>query len=403
MKKILWISPYALFDQVGHAGGKTQNFYLKRIKKSKMFDVYLIACFQSEEKGKLDLEDYKIAHSLIEISSKKEKQLVKKLINIESTINPFHKYAGLLQNYTAYLLKRGIKKYEKAGGTPDIIILAWTESALLMPYIKKLFPDSKIVIGEEDVAFVGYERKWHYAKRKMDRWMAKCRYKRLHNIELNALKSADMIINTSYKDQAILMKESIDKRHTFVWTPYFEDYNDVVYNQKNKDILFFGAMSRLENYLSAIWFIKNVFMKLDDRQMRFVIIGGHPPKELLEYGSERIKVLGFVEDVRPYFSSSLCLVAPLVLGAGIKVKVLEALSAGIPVLTNGIGVEGIPVRDNRDYFYCQKPEDYVKKINLLVEHPEMGMQISINGKKFIKENYNLDDSANQFTKRLAEL
>ena len=54
------------------------------------------------------------------------------------------------------------------------------------------------------------------------------------------------------------------------------------------------------------------------------------------------------------------------MGAGIKVKVLEGLSAGIPILTNNIGIEGIPAIDKKHYFHCETPEEYRDAINLLI-------------------------------------
>ena len=128
--------------------------------------------------------------------------------------------------------------------------------------------------------------------------------------------------------------------------PYYSNMSGCARKSNNRDILFFGAMSRPENYLSAIWFIENVMPLLNDLDVRFVIVGSKPPEELKRFKSDRIVITGFVNDTLPYFESSMCLVAPLVLGAGIKVKILEAMSSGIPVLTNDIGIEGIEIEDN---------------------------------------------------------
>lgn len=402
MLKVLWISPYAIYDKVGHAGGKTQNYYMKAA--SDLFNVHMISCFQTEEKMNLDLEKYGISGTLMEISTEKYSRFKKKIINIESTLNPFNRHSGLLQNYTEMLIKKALRKYISEGNlSPDIIILAWTEMVLIISYIKELFPKSKIVAIEEDVAYLGYERKQQYAKNCLRKWIARCRYKNLKKRELLSLGLADKIVNTSEKDKNLLIQESVDSEKIFVWTPYFDNYSDVAYKRDNKDILFFGAMSRPENYLSAIWFIENVFYQIEDKECRFLIIGGHPPKDLLKYESDRIKVLGFVKDVRTYFSNSLCMVAPLVLGAGIKIKILESLSSGIPVLTNGIGIEGIPAADGKDYFYCQTPEEYLEKINYLLKDDVVGSKISQSSRKFIHNNYNLQKSAETFIEMLTEM
>jgi len=153
-------------------------------------------------------------------------------------------------------------------------------------------------------------------------------------------------------------------------------------------------MGRTENSLSAIWFINNVMPLLKNTNCRFVVIGSNPPKELLQYKSDRIHITGFVEAIDPFFKKSLCLVAPLVLGAGIKVKVLEGLSAGIPVLTNSIGIEGIPAKKNTDYFFCQTPNDYAEVIRRLVNNNKTN--VGTYAKTLINKYFLIDESLEKY-------
>ena len=131
-------------------------------------------------------------------------------------------------------------------------------------------------------------------------------------------------------------------------------------------MLFYGAMARPENYKSAIWFIENVMPLLSDLDVRFVIVGARPDKSLLTYASDKVEITGFMDKVDPYFERCLCLVAPLVLGAGVKVKILEAMSSGIPVVTNHIGIEGIYAENGKHYIHCEAPEEYAECIHKLV-------------------------------------
>ena len=78
------------------------------------------------------------------------------------------------------------------------------------------------------------------------------------------------------------------------------------------------------------------------------------------------------------------------LGAGIKVKVLEAMSAGVPVLTNDIGIEGIGCRNGREYWHCQRAEEYADRILWMEEHTCEAAKIAENGRKYIEENFDLE-------------
>jgi glycosyltransferase involved in cell wall biosynthesis len=185
--------------------------------------------------------------------------------------------------------------------------------------------------------------------------------------------------------------------------PYFMNFTNVKYQPEGKNILFFGAMNRPENYLSAIWFIENVIPLISDRQMRFVIAGGNPHPKLHAYASERVQVLGYVEDMAPLFSKALCFCAPLILGAGIKVKVIEAMSAGLPTLTNSIGIEGIPAKNGIDYIHCETADDYAKNIEMLMDHKFDVLSLSCNSKALIQNHFNIESSYLSLQRRFAQL
>ena len=154
----------------------------------------------------------------------------------------------------------------------------------------------------------------------------------------------------------------------------------------------------MENYLSALWFIENVMPQLHN--YIFIIIGNKPPKELMEKSSNNIIVTGYVPDIIPYFSDALCIVAPLLLGAGIKIKILEGLSSGIPVLTNTIGIEGIPARKGIDYIECNTAEDYIVNIKKLSNDEDYANYIAQNGQKMINKSFCINDSCQKYIKIL---
>lgn len=79
------------------------------------------------------------------------------------------------------------------------------------------------------------------------------------------------------------------------------------------------------------------------------------------------------------------------------------MSSGIPVLTNSIGIEGINAEKNKDYFYCEKPEEYAERIKQLIYTNNLQTKIEINAKTFIKDNYNYEKDVKQFHDRLLKL
>lgn len=92
----------------------------------------------------------------------------------------------------------------------------------------------------------------------------------------------------------------------------------------------------------------------------------------------------------------MCMVVPLINGSGIKIKVLEGFSAGIPVLSNNVGMRGIPARNKVDYLHCEKAEDFIKSIEFLINNPREIEKIGKNGYCFLHEKFNKRKSAELF-------
>lgn len=221
-------------------------------------------------------------------------------------------------------------------------------------------------------------------------------------VEIKSLKQCNLILPHNAENCELLTKEGINRNKIQWLVPYFNDMRDCKRTPNGKDILFFGAMARPENYLSAIWFVEKVMPLIEDMNIRFVILGSNPPDELKKFESKRIHITGFVDSIVPFFENSVCLVAPLVLGAGIKVKIIESLSSGIPVLTNDIGIEGISAKDGIEYIHCAEPTDYEKAIRDIFSNSAKAKSLELKGRKFVEENYVLLKSVDSYKKRILE-
>lgn len=401
-KKLLWVSYLAPYDTVPHAGGKTHNFYVKGIQKIGDFDIHLITFAKTSELAKIDLSDYGIDYDLITHHYRGISHLFWASLKKLQFFNILDPNGGFVAPYVAYQLKKHLRKLKKSGYIPDIIILEWTQIGLYEKYIRRLFPNIPTLIIEVDVSFLSLWRKYEAENRILIKYLKKSAFNRLRSRELECLIDADTVIVNNRKDLILLQENGIFE-NVIELPPYFQSFLNCKYTGRLKDIVFYGAMSRPENWRSAIWFIENVWPMLDTSELRFVIVGSNPPAELLKYSSDHIILTGFVEDISPYFQNSLCFVAPLVLGAGIKVKIIEAMSAGIPVLTNHIGIEGINAVNGEHYFHCEKPQEYVDIIQKLISGEINKEKVSNAAKEFIKEEYHYDKSLLELNRKLIDL
>lgn len=397
--RILWISPYAPYDTVGHAGGKTHNYYVKRMK-AMGFDIELLTLCCKREVKMLDLDQYQINYVLEVVDGSDYKFY--RVRNGLSILNPFQKYCRILLPSQHDKIMKMVKKFSDCSPKPDVVILQWTMVIFMLPQIRYFFPDSKYVAIEEDVTYLSFERK--YRKAKVDKLYRKYLYKKMKKEELKMLSMSELVIVNNNKDAKLLKSDGFSEDKILVAAPYYDDYAKIQRDSGlKKDIIFWGSMKRIENEQSALWFIDNVMPILKDMDVRFVVVGSEPSARLRKRENERIKIAGFVQDVSDYFIKGLCLAAPLQMGAGIKVKILEAFSAGIPVLTNDIGIEGIPARDGKEYLHCETPKEYALAIRRLYTDCGLERKLSQNARLLVEKEFNYHKKVVEMAEKIRTL
>ena len=113
-------------------------------------------------------------------------------------------------------------------------------------------------------------------------------------------------------------------------------------------ILFVGSMDYHANIDAVTWFSRKVWPSIarNHPELRFTIVGRDPTRDVRALASDRIQVTGTVDDVRSYYASAIAAIVPLRSGSGTRLKILEAMAAGVPVISTRLGAEGIEVVDN---------------------------------------------------------
>ena len=95
------------------------------------------------------------------------------------------------------------------------------------------------------------------------------------------------------------------------------------------------------------------------------------PDQVRALAGNRVSVTGTVPDVRPYYSGALAAVVPLRIGSGTRLKILEAMAAGVPIVSTRLGAEGIDVTHNLHLLIADNGTELVSAIDTLFSSPEM--------------------------------
>lgn len=402
-RKILYISMCMPFDNAFHAGGKTFNYYINSFANDDNNEITLITKVLPEEEKYINTINSKINVLFVATSKNKIRKYVNYFKSLNSKFNPFYPYGNVLTKDIFNQIENKLKYLKSINYYPDVIILEWTWILLFIDKVKSYFPDARYVASEHDVSFLGLKRRADNSKFVLQRLKNELYYKNIKNKELSSIKKCDFVVTHNEKDKKLLINNGITKDKVDVITPYFEKQELIERKSNHRDIVFYGAMNRKENSGAALWFINYVLPNLDNIDIRFIVVGNKPPEKLIHLQNERIICTGFVEKIQPFFSSAMCVVAPLQEGAGIKVKILEAMSMGAPVLTNDIGIEGIDAIDGEHFLYCREAEDYVKIIENIYCGKIDADVIGRNAAEMMKEKYNLNRSFKNYSDRVYSL
>jgi polysaccharide biosynthesis protein PslH len=216
----------------------------------------------------------------------------------------------------------------------DRIWLEFTECGSFLDLIPLEIP---VTISAPDVLI-----QWALRNRSFYRFLAPW----IFDDELAVLTRANLVEAQSPKD-AELIRALYSIQHVSVempaLAPFLRQLRRSASTVVPHSLMFWGAMSRHENSRAVLSFLDRHWPRIVDCYPDAVlyIVGSSPPIELVARASSQIIVTGFVDDPSPYFAQAALGIAPLEEGAGIKVKVLEMLEAGMPVLSTPIGAEGI--------------------------------------------------------------
>jgi glycosyltransferase involved in cell wall biosynthesis len=179
--------------------------------------------------------------------------------------------------------------------------------------------------------------------------------------------------------------------------------SNIVSRGGRRDLLFVGGFSHTPNVDGVLYFVREIFPLLLQRlpETRLWIVGNAPPAEIVALASEQVIVTGYVRHLAPYLESALVSVAPLRFGSGMKGKIGEAMTWGIPVVTTTIGAEGMGLQDGIDALIADIPEDFAQRIVQLHENPELWESVAQNARKRVERDWSPDAVDKSLTEILA--
>lgn len=154
-------------------------------------------------------------------------------------------------------------------------------------------------------------------------------------------------------------------------------------------LIFVGSMNYHANIDAASQFVNGVWPRLRARfpNLRFTIVGANPVPAVQALQSvDGVEVTGTVPDIRPYYAQAIASLVPLTVGGGTRLKILEAMAAGVPVISSPIGAEGLAVNPGSDILIASDPAGWESSIASLLDS-ETSRKLAAAGRDLAEKHY----------------
>lgn len=181
-------------------------------------------------------------------------------------------------------------------------------------------------------------------------------------------------------------------------TGYFQP---VYMQEETGAVVFVGAMEWPPNANGILWFHKWVWPKVKKASpgTKLYIVGGRPSRAVQRLGNDPdVVVTGFVTDVRDYLSRAQVFIAPLLMGSGVRIKILNALAMGRAVVSTPLGCEGISLTNGENIWIAETAGDFAQKVTHLLEDEVKRRHLGQAGLQLVQNHYRWDRVAESIEK-----
>jgi glycosyltransferase involved in cell wall biosynthesis len=282
----------------------------------------------------------------------------------------------------------------------DAVLIEWFHSMdHVGDDIRTWQPQAKIVVDAVDLEFRRLGIKANLTRDPSD--IAKAADTRRR--ELAAYANADFIITVSDEEQEILNREIPGLSLSPV--PNIHRFPETLPNLTAELVMIFVGDYRVPPNVDAVQYFCHDVLPLIHRRVptaRLLIVGNAPTDEIKAFASPMVTVTGYVPEVAPYLQKSRVSIAPLRFGAGMKGKVGEAMSCGIPVVTTSVGFQGMEMVRERDVLVADTPSEFADAVIRLFSDHVLCEQLRESAFRKMKERFSTN-AAQQRLDRIMEV
>jgi glycosyltransferase involved in cell wall biosynthesis len=222
---------------------------------------------------------------------------------------------------------------------------------------------------------------------------AEVEWRLLRRFEGQAARSSDLTLAVSADDERLLADAAGTPLRSTV-TPIgieAQQRQPVPVRPEASSLLSVATMHYPPNAEAMRWFRDEIWpsVRAAHPTATVDVAGTRPPQDLRDWSTqdERVSVHGFVEHVEPLYERAAVCVVPLRAGSGVRVKILEALAAGVPVVSTSVGAEGLDLIPGTHLLIADEPQAFANALLTLLASPERRATLAAAGRAQVLERY----------------
>jgi len=330
-----------------------------------------------------------------------------KIINQNTKIKFFQLLLSDIFSSTPYIAKRFLSNSYLNNlieiindWKPDLII---ADSLYTAQYFKFIKASNCIKIYRaHNIEFKIWQKRAKNSKNLIKKLYSYFLAHRLKNYEHKIANISDKILTISTKDTEYWSLYSPNKKISYLPVT-FDIYPKKIEFSTKPDFIFLGSLDWYPNIEALDWFINKVWLiiltKIPNAKLH--IAGKNANKNWVEKLKTKPNILfyGEINSPESYLSKGKILISPLFSGSGIRIKILEALSLGLPIVASSLAIKGLELENNENIVIANNKKDFSNACINLFSDKLLWEKLAIKGKKFIKENFSseiIDKKLNNF-------
>jgi len=280
----------------------------------------------------------------------------------------------------------------------DVVSIEGIEMAPYLPTIEAAEPAPMIIYDAHNAEWILQKRAFTTDIEQPKRWPAALyswvQWQRLERYEADLMDRTAHTIAMSEPDKQALRQ--INRRAPITIVPNgvdLEMYTGFNGPAISHDLVFTGKMDFRPNIDAVLWFGQQVLPLIQARRpgTSFAIVGQRPHPRLEPLRDRPgITITGYVDDVRPYIAGATVYVAPLRVGGGTRLKLMEAMAMAKAIVSTRLGAEGFPVSHNQELLLADEPEPFAQAVLSLLDNPGRRRALGQAGLAFARANYGWD-------------